>query len=115
MKPEEHGDDDEEGDLDEDTDDLDDEVDVDGLLLLGDGDDLLDEEGDLAAERVDEGENDIEEEEHKELSVAESDAVGDPGAVVVHVEDAALAGGAVVAPSLVHNYLYGLKLWQSRQ
>jgi hypothetical protein len=36
--------------------------------------------------------------------------------VVVHVQDAALAGRAVVASEASHrSYLSGLKLWQSRQ
>lgn len=38
----------------------------------------------------------VEEKEHKGLVVAEADAGGEPGAVVVHFQDAALARGAVV-------------------
>jgi hypothetical protein len=115
MKPEEHTNDDEESDLNEKANGLDDKVDCDALLFVEDGDDFPNEEGNLAGEGEDEGEDDVEKEEHEELSIAETDAVGDPGAVVVHVQYAALAGGAVVTSDSYHNYLSGLKLWHSRQ
>ena len=41
---------------------------------------------------------DVDDEEHKELAVVEAHAVVDPGAVVVHIQDAAVADGAVVRP-----------------
>ena len=85
------------------------------MVFVDDGDDLPNEEGKLAGEGEDEGEDDVEKEEHEELSIAETDAVGDPGTVVVHVQYAALAGGAVVTSDSYHNYLSGLKLWHSRQ
>jgi hypothetical protein len=40
----------------------------------------------------------VEEEEDKELVVVEGDTVVDPGAVVVHLEHAVPADGAVVSP-----------------
>lgn len=41
---------------------------------------------------------DVDEKENEEFAVPESDAVVDPGAVMVHVEDAAVARRAVMAP-----------------
>ena len=115
MKPKEHGDDDKESNLDQDSDDLNDETDVDGLFLVGDSDDFLDDKGNLTAQGIDKGEDDIEEEEHKELSVAKADTVGNPWAVVVHVEHTTLAGRTMMTSILLHNYLSGFKLWQSKQ
>jgi hypothetical protein len=94
----EHGDDDEESSLDDGANGADEEVEVEGLSGLHDGDDLLHEEGYFAGEAEDEGGDDVEEEEHEELAVGEAHAVGDPGTMVVHVEHAALAGRAVMAP-----------------
>ena len=85
MKPEEHAYDDEESDLDQQADGLDDEIDGDALFFVDDGDDLPNEKREFAGKREDEGEDDVEKEEHKEFTVAETDAVGDPGAVVVHI------------------------------
>ena len=39
----------------------------------------------------------VEEHVHEEFVVVEADAVGDPGAMMVHLEDAAVALGAVMA------------------
>ena len=85
MKLEKHGDDNKEGNLDNDSDDSDDEVNGEALGFIGNCNNLLNEEGDLAAEGVYEGQDDIEEEEHKEFSVTKAYAIGDPGAVVVHI------------------------------
>ena len=85
VKLEKHGDDNKEGNLDNDSDDSDNEVDGEALGFIGNGYNLLYEEGDLAAEGVNEGQDDIEEEEHEEFSVTEAHAIGDPGAVVVHI------------------------------
>ena len=56
----------------------------------------MDKQWDFDCQGEDESEDDVEEKEHEKFAVAETDAVGDPGAVVVHVEHAALAGRAVV-------------------
>ena len=40
----------------------------------------------------------MEEHVHEEFIVVEADAVGNPGAMMVHLEDAAIALGAVMAP-----------------
>ena len=66
---------------------------------------LCDEKGDLTGEGEDEGEYDIEEEEHKEFAVAKSDTVGDPGTMVVHIQDATLARRAVMTSNSKNNYL----------
>eukprot|EP00353_Schmidingerella_taraikaensis_P014142 CAMPEP_0185581814 /NCGR_PEP_ID=MMETSP0434-20130131/19055_1 /TAXON_ID=626734 ORGANISM="Favella taraikaensis, Strain Fe Narragansett Bay" /NCGR_SAMPLE_ID=MMETSP0434 /ASSEMBLY_ACC=CAM_ASM_000379 /LENGTH=185 /DNA_ID=CAMNT_0028200443 /DNA_START=366 /DNA_END=922 /DNA_ORIENTATION=- len=44
------------------------------------------------------GERAVEEHVHKEFVVVESDAVGDPRAVMVHLQDAPVALGAMMAP-----------------
>ena len=85
MKLEKHGDDNKEGNLDNDSDDSDDKVDGEALGFIGNGNNLLDEEGDLATEGVNKGQDDIEEEEHEEFSVTEAHAISDPWAMVVHI------------------------------
>lgn len=66
-------------------------------LILGNRDDFLDEGGHLNAETEYECADYVEKEEHKELAVLKTHAIGNPGAVMVHVEDTPLAGRAVVA------------------
>ena len=115
MELEEHADDNKESHLDQRAQSAEDEVEANGLSTINDLDHFLDQERDFESKRDDEREDDVEEEEHEEFSIGEAHAVGYPGAVMVHVEDAALAGGAVMASSLIKPYRSGLKLWQSRQ
>lgn len=77
--------------------------------------DLVDQQRSHEAQGHEHREDHVEEEEQEELAVPVAHAVGDPGAVVVHVEHALLAGGAVVAPESQSNYLSGLKPWHIRQ
>lgn len=94
---EEHGDDDQEGGLDGNAESADDEVYSNGFLAGDDVGDFGDVEDDLGGEGVDEGEDNVEEEEHEELAVGKAHAVGNPGTVVVHVQHASLARRAVMA------------------
>lgn len=110
MKAEEHTDNDKESYLDEETDSLDDKINSNSLGFVDDGDDLPDVKRNFAGEGKDEGEDDVEKEQHEEFSVAKSYTIGYPGTVVVHVEYAALASRAVVTSNSYHNYLSGLKL-----
>jgi len=114
MEAEEDGDDHEEGNLYECAECPEEEAYLEGVVF-GQSDHVVDQEGRLNGKGEDQGEDDVEQEQHEELAVVEAHAVGDPGTVVVHVEDAALAGGAVVAPKSHSHYRSGLKLWQSRQ
>lgn len=115
MELEEHDDDDEEGDLQDHCDCSYDDVGVEaaGLDQL---DVLVDEQRQAEADGHQQRQNDVEQEQDEEFAVGVPDAVANPGAVVVHVEYAPLAGPAVVAPSLSWQlYLSGLKLWHNRQ
>ena len=46
---------------------------------------------------------DVDEEEHEELAVPEANTIVDPRAVMVHVEDAAIAGGTMMATLRLEN------------
>jgi len=85
VKFEKHGDDNKEGYLNQDPNDSDDEIDGKALGFIGDGYNLLDKEGNLAPQGVNQGQDDIEEEEHEEFSVTKAYTVGDPRAVVIHI------------------------------
>ena len=115
MELEEECDGKEEDDFEGDTCGSEDKGSGDGFLSFEEFDNFSDEEGNFTGEGEDDGKDDVEEEEHEVFAVREADTVGDPGAMVVHVEDAALAGGAVVAAKLTIKYRSGLKLWQSKQ
>ena len=110
MESEEHTDNDKESYLDEKTDSLDDNINSNSLGFVDDGDNLTDIERDFAGEGKDEGEDDVEKEQHEEFSVAESYTIGYPGTMMVHVKYASLACRAVVTSNSYHNYLSGLKL-----
>ena len=97
MELKEEGDGEEEYDFKGNTGSTQDKGSRDGFLALEEFDHFGDQEGDFAGEGEDNSQDDVEEEEHEVLTVGEPDAVGDPRAVVVHVENAALAGRTVVA------------------
>lgn len=115
MEFEEHRYDDEEGSFDQDCDRADYEGDRYGFGLAHNLRYLTDEERDFAGKREDKGDNDVEEEQHKELAIGKTNTISDPGTMVIHIEDATLAGRAMVASISYRNYLSGLKLWHSRQ
>ena len=73
---------------------------IDWLFLTENFHIFWDEERDFASQSEDECDYDVEQEQHEEFSVAEPHTVGNPGAVVVHIEHASLASGAVMAPTL---------------
>ena len=97
MKSKEHGYNDKESCLYKCSNGPYDESNSDCICLVGNGVDVYDEERDFAAEGVYEGEDDVKKKEHEKLAVTKPYAVSDPGAVVVHIQDTALACGAVMA------------------
>lgn len=85
MEFEKHRNDTEKGDLDKKTNNPNDGMNAQWLLLGENLYHLGDLQWQFDSNCEDEGENDVEEEEHEEFSVAKSHAVGDPRAVVIHV------------------------------
>lgn len=63
----------------------------------------------FANDTKNEGQNDVEEEEHEELSVCKSHTVRDPGTVMVHIEHATLTGRAVVTPEYLKTLPFRFK------
>ena len=100
MEFEKHGDDAEKGDLDEESNHADDGVNAQRLLAGEDLDNFGYFEWQFDSDGEDESQDDVEEEEHEEFPVAEPHAVGNPRTVVVHVQNASLAGRAVMASLL---------------
>ena len=115
MEAEEHGNDDEEGSLDGQAKGPNDKAKGDSFLVVDQAHDILDEEWDFNGKRKDEREDNVEEKQHEKFAITEPHAVGDPRAVVIHVQNAPLASRAVVASESHIFYRSGLKLWQSKQ
>ena len=71
--------------------------------------------GDLIAKAEYQRQDDIEKEEHEKFSIVKAYTVRNPRTVVVHIEHTSLASWTVMTPKLNRIYLYGLKLWHSKQ
>ena len=91
MEAEEHGNDDEEGSLDGQAKGPNDKAKGDSFLVVDQAHDILDEEWDFNGKRKDEREDNVEEKQHEKFAITEPHAVGDPRAVVIHVQNAPLA------------------------
>lgn len=91
MELKEHGYDHEKCCLDESSEGPNDEIDRQGLFAINKFDHLLYEQWDFTGQTEDERENDIEEEKHKKFAISKAHTVGNPGTVVIHVENAPLA------------------------
>ncbi len=110
METEEHSNDYKERSLDSQSNGSNNEANGDRFLVVDQTHDILDEEWDFNGKREDECEDDVEEEQHEKFAITEAHAVGDPGAVVIHVQNAPLARRAVVASKSHIFYRSGLKL-----
>ena len=102
MEFEEHADDNKKSNLDKGAQGSKDEVEANSLSTTDHLDHFLDQERDFEGQRNDECDDDVEEEEHEEFSIGEANTVGNPRAVMIHIEDTSLAGGAVMASSLIN-------------
>jgi hypothetical protein len=69
-----------------------DEGDRNSLCIVDNPHNLLYEKRNLASKREDKSHNNVEKEEHKKLTVGKTNAISNPGTVVIHIQDTSLAG-----------------------